>query len=57
MNRPQHYPLFKMGLIETLCFALTTDDDWWVVRNDMLFHIRGTVLKECKDFREFLWNS
>lgn len=57
MNRPPHYPLFKMGLIETLCFALTAEDDWWVVRNDMLFHVRGTVSKECKDFREFLWNS
>lgn len=57
MKKPQRDTLFRMGLIETLCFALTAENDWWVVRNDMLFHIRGTVSKECKDFREFLWNT
>jgi len=49
--------LYKMGLIETLCFTLTTEKDLWVAKNDMLFHIRGHISKECKDFKEFLWNT
>lgn len=48
--------LYRMGMIETLCFVLTDEDNLWVAKNDMLFHIRGTISKECKDFIEFLWN-
>ena len=49
--------LYKMGLIETLCFALTDEDNWWVTKNDLLFHIRGPVSEKCKDFKGFLWSS
>lgn len=28
--------LYKIGLLETMCFQLTTNKGWWTVMNDVL---------------------
>jgi len=33
--------LYKMGLIETFCFATTDDKNWWFIGNDLLLHMHG----------------
>jgi len=40
--------LYKMGLIETLCFTSTNIEDWWFVENDMLFHTCNLFSERCK---------
>lgn len=42
--------LYMMGLIETLCFIATNDEDWWFTKNDMLMllHMHGLFSERCK---------
>ena len=34
-----HDTLYTMGLMETLCFIATDNEDWWFVLEDAVFHI------------------
>lgn len=42
--------LYKMGLIETLCFTATNSEDWWFTDDtiNMLLHVHGSFSERCK---------
>lgn len=42
--------LYKMGLVETLCFTSTNSEDWWFTDDtiNMLLHVHGSFSERCK---------
>lgn len=34
-----HDTLYTMGLMETLCFTATDNEDWWFLKDEILFHM------------------
>ncbi len=47
-----HDILFKMGLMETLCFTVTMGGDWWFIENDTLFYSHWNSTGKCNGIIE-----